>query len=393
MSRNLLLFDVDGVLVQPTGYKLALRDTVNYFAQRLGFAPINLSMADIGVFEACGLTNEWDSAAMCVGAMLSTVARTHPGSLSNWHTWLNSSNTDTLLQQIQNTTAQDTPHIAPDFRAIAQTIKSTNPDDNPVTAYTHALLRDSFKRPHRPVLDRLFMDIYSVNTPTTRVQQTFTLGHRRFEQTYGLPAPFESESYLLQHDQPLLSAEKREQLLVWRQAKDHGFTIYTARPSLPPEGTPLGYAPEADLARDLLGFPTDVPLVAAGRMQWVAAQHQRTVAAYIKPSPVQALAAIGAAIYGDELTSLQAAATLHETGRLTAPLDELQGQSIHATVFEDSTGGIVAVKRAVDLLKRVGISINLRAIGVSDEASKQAALRQVADRVVPDINTALVEIL
>jgi hypothetical protein len=387
MTATLLLFDVDGVLVQPSGYKLALRDTVNYFAARLGFAPVNLSLEDIGVFEACGLTNEWDSAAMCVGALLATVTRTNPSKLTVWQAYTDAND---FFQRIHGAIAYPSPLVAPDFRAIAAQVKANNPDDKPVTPITHALLCEMFDSPYLPLLDRLFADIYSIETPTTRVQQTFTLGHERFQHTYGFSAPFESESYLLTHDKPHLTAENRDKIRQWQMHDDHAVTIYTARPGLPANGDILGYAPEAELARELLGFDGSMPLVSGGTMQWLAQQYGRTVANYIKPSPVQALAAIGAAYHGDITAAAQQAASFFEQGNADAELVQSVGRVI---VFEDSTGGIVAVRRAVDMLSAAGADIQLEAIGISDEPSKQAALRQVADKVVPDINAALVDIL
>ena len=69
-QRTLILLDVDGVLIHPVGYKVALRDTVDYFAAAMGLPEINIDENEIAIFEACGITNEWDSGAMCVSALL-----------------------------------------------------------------------------------------------------------------------------------------------------------------------------------------------------------------------------------------------------------------------------------------------------------------------------------
>jgi hypothetical protein len=179
--------------------------------------------------------------------------------------------------------------------------------------------------------------------------------------------------------------------LKWREHPDHDFVVFTARPSLPPtdaNANPIGYAPEGDFAVELLGFQ-DVPLIGAGRMQWLAPHYNRTPAEYIKPYPVQALAAIGAAISGKEAESLHAAAILFEEKRLTGPLSQLMEQPNQVTVFEDSTGGIRATRLAVELLREVGVEVEFQAIGVSPHADKQAALRQVANYVYNDVNEGL----
>ena len=358
--HTLFLFDVDGVLVQPKGYKLALRDTINRFARQYGFSPVNVSMEEIALFEACGLTNEWDSAAMCVGAML-------------------------VAQQLGST-------LRPDFAGIAREIKNRNPDELPVAPISHAVLCEQHGRDNHE-LDTLFNDIFDVNTPTTRVQQVHTLGHERFLQTYGMVAPFESESYLLVHDTPLLSTENREYLLQWREADNHGFTIYTARPSKAPTDDGLGYAPEAELARELLGFDDTVPLIAGGRVQWLARQHGKGAGDYIKPSPVQALAGIGAAFGNEELPALHAAAALVENNALIAPFDALVKHPLRIYVFEDSTGGIQAVRGAVELLQEHRAQVEFVPIGISDEQSKQQALKTVTAQVFDNINIALGSIL
>lgn len=350
--RQLLLFDVDGVLIHPIGYKYALRDTVNAFAAQLGQPAVDLSLAEIADFEACGLTNEWDSAAICAA-----------------------------LLTVQSANGQQG---RPDFVAFAHTIAAYNPDHYTPSLVALDLLQKQTPTAMHAQLQMLLSDIYSLETPTTRIQQAFTLGSEHFAKTYQQVAPHSSLSYLLEYDTALLSPASKAALQQWHN-QQNGMVIYTARPSLPPTGDSLGYAPEGDFAATLLGL--DVPLIAAGRMEWIARQHGRKAAEYIKPSPVQALAAIGAAACGDEIQALQAAATFYEQGRLAAPLATLN--EVYITVFEDSVGGIQATHAAVERLQHTGLALHLQAIGVAPEASKQAALARVSDHVVPDVNTGL----
>ena len=182
-----------------------------------------------------------------------------------------------------------------------------------------------------------------IRTPTTRTFQTLTLGSARFAAVYGQPAPFESESYLTRYDIPLLSETGR--LLDWLREPGRGAAISTARPSLAPAdlvGAPAavltGYAPEAELAVELLDLAAGkVPLIGQGRVTWLAQLYGRGAADYIKPSPVQGLAAIGAAASGTETDALNAAAALYEHGELTGPL---------AALREQSTQVILRIRRA-----------------------------------------------
>jgi hypothetical protein len=55
----------------------------------------------------------------------------------------------------------------------------------------------------------LFMDIYSLDTPTTLIQQVHTLGSENFTKTYQQNAPLERESYLIKYDTALLTVGRR----------------------------------------------------------------------------------------------------------------------------------------------------------------------------------------
>ena len=380
--RSLLLFDVDGVLVQPKGYKIALRDTVNFFATRMGQPAVNLTMTEIAHFEACGLTNEWDSAALCVGALLVAVLEACPAAFNG-----NFDDTIDMMMPLCKIVPR------PDFVGLAREIAKRNTNFGSVTSLAHQVLLEKLRATHQSVLDALFDNVFSINTPTTRIQQVHTLGNERYFQAYQLTAPFESPSYLLRDDKPHLRPVMRGKLLRWAEDQNNGFVIYTARPSHPPEGDTLDYAPEAELALELLKIPADTPIIAAGRMQWLAAQHGRKTEDYVKPYPVQALAAIGAAINKNEISALQAAAALTEHNELQYPLTELQYGATKIVVFEDSTGGIRAVRRAVERLRQHNIDVRFEAVGVSTEDAKKAALVTVADRVVDNVNDGLVPIL
>ncbi|MBN2303844.1 MAG: hypothetical protein JXQ72_05175 [Anaerolineae bacterium] len=395
---TLLLFDVDGVLIHPVGYKAALRDMVNTFAAEMGQPAIDLTFDEIAVFEACGLTNEWDSGAMCISALLLAA-------------WEQRSNTvrATLRDTLTAIRAANLALPRPDFVGIAreiaqeiarETARHTSGQHHIPTALYLGLLEKRVEATALPPLRELLGDVYAIETPTTRAFQTYTLGHDLFHRTYQQSAPFESASYLEQHDIALLSDHSRERLAGWLHADGNGAVIYTARPSLPPadlsgdlSGDPLGYAPEGDLAARLLKLDGVLPLIGQGRVGWLALQNGRGAADYVKPSPVQALAAIGAAASGTERPALEAAAALVEQNQLLGPLAELAQRPIHVIVFEDSAGGIRAVRDAAARLKNAGLDVTCEGIGISPHANKRAALVDIADRVVDDVNVGLESVL
>jgi hypothetical protein len=149
------------------------------------------------------------------------------------------------------------------------------------------------------------------------------------------------------------------------------------------------YPPEADLAAELLGFEHPVPMIASGRLAWLATRRQREIPDYVKPSAVHSLAAIGAALSGQECAALDAAAELSEHGVVSGPLEALKEGSTRVIVFEDAAGGIYATRRAVETLQNAGLDVVVEAVGVSPHEAKREALRAVADRVVDDVNEAL----
>jgi hypothetical protein len=390
--RTLILFDVDGVLIHPVGYRVALRALVDYFALQMGQPAMGPSDDEIAVFEACGLTNEWDSGAMCVSAMLLAALETRPDARRA-----------TLEDTFAAIRGAGVQFPRPDFTSTAHEIARHHPDGHlPASSYL-ALLSARTDPATVSLLCALLGDVYDVqDAPTTRVFQTYTLGSGRFAATYGQPAPFKSSSCLADYDVPLLAEKNREHLLRWSQAPGHGAAIFTARPSLPPADLPddeppgdppAGYAPEAELAAELIGLAGKVPLIGQGRVGWLAWRNGRGAAEYVKPSPVQALASIGAAASGSETEALEAAAALFEHRELAGPLVGLAGHPTHVIVFEDTAGGIRAAQRAVELLQRAGLEVTFEGVGVSEQTDKRAALAQVADHVVDEINAGLLPVL
>ena len=49
---RILLFDLDGVLLEPRGYHRALRETVTLVGQWLGYRRVTLTPEDIELFES-----------------------------------------------------------------------------------------------------------------------------------------------------------------------------------------------------------------------------------------------------------------------------------------------------------------------------------------------------
>lgn len=385
-KQKLLLFDVDGVLIYPKAYKEAMVDAVNWVAGQMGQQSIDLTFDEIAQFEANSITNEWESLPMCVALMVLDAAQQQPEVIA-----------DTLGETYDNIRSARISINRPDFAAFADEI-GANQNGDPLASHTaRSLLRQQTTSEMYPLWDSLFGDVFDIHTPTTRLFQNHTLGSTGFEQTYGFPAIFTGDSYLLTRDTPHITDANINLL----QQRDENVTIYTARPGTAPSDlndqaqaavNQAQHPPEADYGAELLGM-THYPLISGGRVAWLATSNGKHMSSYIKPSPVQALAAIGAAQTETETPALEAAAAFYESNRVEGPLETVSQFDTTVVVFEDSTGGIQAVTDAVDLLRQQGFSIQVESVGVSPEANKKSALAEVASIVVDDVNEGLYQIL
>lgn len=139
----------------------------------------------------------------------------------------------------------------------------------------------------------------------------------------------------------------------------------------------LGYAPEAELALDLVGMK-GVPLIAFGKLEYIAAQHQLDPATLVKPSPFQALAGILAAWTGEELSALKAAYNWHSTGMLNGRFSVLP-KSFELIVVEDTMGGIRSVRAAGEILQKAGFDITVRVFGLTSGIKAKAVAFDIAN--------------
>ena len=213
---------------------------------------------------------------------------------------------------------------------------------------------------------------------TMRLFQHYSLGSPVFSETYKLPAEVETESFLLTHDRSNINDAIRAKL---RQPNIY-LAALTARPSAPPRevnDSHLGYAPEAELALKLVEL-ADIPLIGFGKLEYLASQCGLDAGILIKPSPVHALAAIAAALTGDEWSGLQAAGDWHKTNKLQGVFADLP-RKFELFVVEDTLGGIRSTQAAGEILRRAGFDVNVHALGLtSGSASKIEAFTQAGVR-------------
>jgi hypothetical protein len=239
----------------------------------------------------------------------------------------------------------------------------------------------------------MFSQTHAVErAPVTQIFQEFVIGSKLYAESYHLPPRFAAPSVLATEDRALISAAEQAKLAEWVRADRVRVCVYTARPSLPPVDdpepvSPSGYSPEAELGMQLLGM--DYPLIATGRVQWLAAKVNAPFESVTKPAPIQALAAIGAALTHEEANSLLAAQALVACRELSGPLAYLKDHTTHVWIVEDGILGMQATHGAIELLEQSGLDLHAHAIGIAAGGPKAAALAPLSEIVLPDVNAAL----
>jgi hypothetical protein len=339
---KIILLDIDGVLIQPGGYRAALRATVQHF-----IGNFNIEENLLAGFEKRGISSEWDMIPLIIASYWTSILMQQP--MQNLP-----DNVSTAAQEIQRQRRVDVPKelCIPVFDLVA--------GQYPVATAFHKGYFSSIPETLRKNLLTETRNVYKSHS--MRIFQHFTLGSKHFAETYNLQAEFETESFLLKHDYSNVDEKTRAELL---QDKNH-LVAFTARPSAPPrevDDSLLGYAPEAELALELVGF-ADIPLMAFGKLEYLASQRGLDVGALIKPSPVHALAAIAAVLTGNEWAGLQSAGSWFQTGQLKSPFADLP-RSFELVVVEDTLGGIRSTQAAGEILKGAGFDVNVHAFGLT----------------------------
>ena len=360
--KKILLFDMDGVLLTPGGYHTALRDTVALLGRSLGFAGVELTAQQIAAFEACGVTNEWDSAAICLALMADVLHGRFP---------------DVEIEPglVRNPVpAHDL--VPPNIDAFVDRLA------DPERGLLAPLARAASLLPEK--VHHILDSAYSIDGLSQRIQQEHVLGSAAFSETYGIPAHLNVPSYLMTHDRSNVTPKLRRTLLKWLKSPEHRAVIFTNRPSMPPEG--IFGTPEAEQGAALVGLEM-LPLMGTGGIVWLEYMRAAPPSTYNKPHPVHALGAIASSAGHSMADAMKLAASLALDGRVNPLWETVEGAEIW--VFEDSTGGIESLNGAKKILQGAGVQVEVHPIGVSNSPIKKEALERARAEVYPNLKSAL----
>jgi hypothetical protein len=384
MNSIVYLFDIDGVLICPGGYRRATFDTIQYFLiELLGF-PFSTYEDELSCFESIGITSEWDMIPLYLLAVLELTSDYQEQNFSFVETEIFRFDLIKFLNSYQKYLLYGE---APADAVLSQweaglpifpVLEGKNPE----------LIRSLLYGTRNPEISRI-----------TGYFQNLVLGNQLFEQTCKVKAKIMTEPYLELYDKVQISTfykQKVEQLIENQQIFS---AAMTARPSInpfKPKNNPSDYfSPEAELAIKCIGL-NQLSMIGFGALQAIGTAVNRTGDNFLKPSPVHAFIALQAALGGSMKTiyrlTLDYICYLENPERISSQLESFLGTlrpSIHLFVFEDSSIGIRSVWNLVETFKKLDIEADVQAFGISTHPAKIKALKNENARIFSDINQAL----
>ena len=371
---RLLLFDLDGVLIEPRGYHKALRETAALVGRWLGYRGVTLTREDIELFESVDVTSEWDSASICVALLLRDA-------------W-------TISPNFMLPSAPPSPHPpthdlpVPDFQAFFRSEQMAPERGTPPTLLAErSLLSDGrdYTQAQVAALRGMLRGARQIHGSLThRLFQELVLGSQVFRDTYRMQPLLPSRGSLLAHDRCTLPAAARERLLAWLEQADHYAAVFTNRPSQGPNSA--FEAPEAELGLAAAELE-QLPLVGRGGLAWLAEQRGLAPDRLLKPSAAHALAALRRATGESLEAALQAAAALTLDEQADPGWQVFAGAEIF--VFEDSVKGLQSIRAAQGRLASLGVTFQPILLGATKSPRKRRGLEAGGAQVFFDLEQAL----
>ena len=387
---KLLIFDIDGVLLNNLGYRGAFGDSLRHYLSRAGVKNWYPETNDLGLFfESTGVTSEWDMVPIVLAAAYEVLMQSHvpPDSVQTMQQFEDYYNKleNMRFVNLEPVLEKMVPVLGKE-KLAATHLFTICKDGHSSSSEILPLLRS------RKIFETLLKDTRDpFGCEITRQLQNRLIGSELFQEVYKQDAIFPCESTLKTMDKANISGEILARLDEKTSNNGYGACLMTARPTYPPKEISIdkaGYSPEGEIAVQLLKMEK-YPLMGYGRLTYISKDKGIIPEKILKPSPFQALASIFAAASGEEYPSLLYAWDLL-FGKGSP--EKLPGQ-IEIHVFEDSPHGIRSCVAAGEILVKQGLKIDLHLWGIATHPQKTAALQESGALVLPDINTALGKVL
>jgi len=348
MKFNILLFDIDNVLVEPRAYQEAIVETLKSKNFPKSQIP---SVEDINLFESIGIHDVWDITTIIYANALAKRKRY-------------SEVVNKLAERVKK--GEYPPAVAFDF--FSENLGGEKLKE----------LKDVLSDTRDPYKNEL-----------TRIFQEIVVGSKNFEKNYGLKPMLRKNSLLKEIDKVLINEKSKAKLREINENSGNSKTlisIYTSRPGLGLKDE-KGYSPEAEIAIEMTEM--NYPLISMGSMQWLGLEKKEKVENLTKPDPTQALAAIVSS-FSTTKESLESAYNLSRYKKLGETVEILKDKEINIYVFEDSPSGILAVRKAADILKEAGINASSKAIGIYRKSrEKKQELEKICEFTAENINSGI----
>lgn len=398
-DRHILFFDIDGVLIEPHGYRRATIETIQDFLNTLGISNVAIDETEIAAFEAQGITSEWDIIPLFILAWLESNVNLH-NSKKPVESWSSFSE----LIEIGENHPVNTLNITTQFKQFL--VPYLNPSES--FFYSHLnnpIFKTIFPRlaKHPWVWKELLEGNRNIQkAPLSRNLQSLVVGSKEFTAITNQVCNREVISYLLSYDKPQLTSESVEKLQkLLKNEKIHSAAI-TARLSAKflknhNSVQPHYYFPEAEMGLQAAGMP-NLPVIGYGEIQYLSLLLNQSPLRLAKPGYIHAFLVLTQAL-GIDLDEIFA--FLSDELRLNQRYIDLQhlkngilkklwnGHSIHLHIFEDSYSGIQSVRGLQAMFFANGIHAYVHPYGIASDRRKIEALLKENASIYPTINEAL----
>jgi len=392
LGTSFLLFDIDGVLINPSGYRKAVHDTTNYFLNKLGFSKISINEEIITTFESIGITSEWDIVPLYLLCIIeiSLIQNQPHTSLENYqdcsvffgkHEY--QPNQKEIISSVLSL-----KNFLQDGYSVCDSLVNQNFENKSLQVFTNVRSTISW------ILNEWLLESRNIlKSEILQYFQNLILGSELFHEITGLDWIIESEPYLVKYDSPLILDEIRNKILSLNSKENIFPSVITARPSSFPNGRNLENFqlnfPEAELALKCLKLE-QIPCVGFGALEYLGREKNGSGDQFVKPSPVHAMTAILLSSGMNIVDALRSSYDYIFNERHKQIVDYLSRfiSPINMFIFEDSIIGIQSLATVCEHLTNDGLPINMIAYGISTQQNKIEALIKENAIIFPTINEA-----